>query len=180
MIETLKRNLPYLYVDEADGYSILTIIGTCVAEELSLQYQDVKFCFKSQCVVAENNKSGRNLSVDAAIILKKFQEEIWSPFILIEYKSGIATFLNHVKSADLLELLVQVYYTMLYYRQDSLIGCLTDLSSWHVFLLKRQNEKISVVKYLRLAVEFSAKFGKNEMEKIISLFVQLSPDMSLL
>ena len=69
---------------------------------------------------------------------------------------------------------------MLYYKQNSLIGCLTDLSSWHVFLLKRQNEKISVVKYLRLTVELSEKFGKNEMEKIISLFVQLSPDMSLL
>ena len=116
MIRVFKENLRFLYYDEADGYTILCVIGSCITEELKLQYQDAEFCYKNQYTVADNNnKSGRNPSVDAVIILTKFPGGEWSPFIIIEYKKRINPRLHHVKPEDILELFVQVYYAMQFF-----------------------------------------------------------------
>ena len=176
MITAFKDESPFIYYKESDGYPVVCTLIICIASELKLQYPDCDFCYTTQCVVPENKKPGQNPSTDAAVLLKKTLTDL-VPFIVVEYKSRSNAILQQVDPCHLMELIVQVYYVMLYYNIKSVIGCLTDLSSWHAFkFTMNEGGKIRTKAYINLKEEFAGGFGTAEIKNIISMFVQLSVD----
>ena len=45
--------------------------------------------------------------------------------------------LSMVEITHLVELLLQCYYVVKFEQQSSILGCLTDLNSWHYIKLRR-------------------------------------------
>lgn len=52
---------------------------------------------------------------------------------------------NHVEKADLIELMIQSYYSLDRHKCKYIVGCLTDTETWHYFLITAgDNSEINV------------------------------------
>ena len=142
-VKTLKKSYLYTYnlvEHEADGYSLLSILGFCLATEFENQYPDMNFYYHSQILVT---KPGMNPSADGGIIINGLK----IPIMIFVYKCHTSHSLGSVFMADIVELLLQSYYCIKYYNLSSIVSCLTNLDQWHIFLFMYEEGQLKVKYY---------------------------------
>lgn len=59
------------------------------------------------------------------------------PVVVYEYKPAVHQDPERVNDCDLMEALLQASYCLRFYNVSQMIHCLTDLSTWHYFKVKR-------------------------------------------
>ena len=115
-----------------------------------------------QRIVAKNSNPGQNPATDLALVLKVLDVRFISK-ILYEYKPAVHGTLKTESPLYLLELFLQCYYVMKFEGTRRILGCLTDLETWHYFGLELNNSKLDVKFYYRLVMTLPAQ--ADEMSK---------------
>jgi len=157
--------------EEPPGYlplgNLVVFFGKKLSEALDRTYK----CHP-QRVVASNANPGQNPSTDVAIVIR-LRDSVSSDFVskvLYEYKTSVNHLLGLVETKDLMELFLQCYYTLKSENQSSILGCLTDLISWHYICLTRNMSKLKVTFYRRLQMDMPP--GKTQIASHLSFLVQ--------
>ena len=93
-------------------------------------------------MTADNKKRGQNPTSDTAIIalLESSATPLDPrkiPVVVYEYKPAVHQDPKRVNDCDLMEALLQASYCLRFYNIPQMIHCLTDLSTWHYFKVKR-------------------------------------------
>ena len=114
-----------------------------------------------------NPDPGQNPSTDVAIVIR-LRDGVSSDFGL--YKTSVNPLLGIVETKDLMELFLQCYYTLKSENQSSILGCLTDLTSWHYIHLTRDMSKLKVTFYCRLQMDMPP--SKTQIASHLSFLVQ--------
>ena len=150
-IFTITHNLSE---EEPPGYLPLGYMIVCFCKLLSRKLNAVYRCHP-QRVVARNGNPGKNPSTDVAIILQTLSEgRQYISKVLYEYKPRVHHRLDMVESKHLVELLLQCYYELKYEKQSDIMGCLTDLVTWHYIRLNRNEDgKLHGKCYCNLSME---------------------------
>ena len=139
--------------EEAPGYLPLGNIIVYFCKHLSEKLNAVYKCHP-QRVVAKNSNPEQNPSTDVAIILRTLREQQYISRVLYEYKPGVHHLLDMVDIKHLIELLLQCYYVLKYEKQSDIMGCLTDLVTWHYIGLNRNKDgKLKVTFYCKLSMK---------------------------
>jgi hypothetical protein len=103
VLNYLRRAYIFMYEHEADGYPSVSILCTCIVQELTARYPEEFFTCTNQFAVAKNNKPGQNLATDAVKIHKKgIDSPECIPIIIVEYKPRLNPLLTLVEPACLL------------------------------------------------------------------------------
>ena len=148
--------------EEAPGYLPLGNIIAYFCKRLSEKLNAVYKCHP-QRVVAKNSNPEQNPSTDIAIILRTLSgAQPYISRVLYEYKHGVHHLLDMVDIKHLIELLLQCYYVLKYEKQSDIMGCLTDLVTWHYIGLNRNKDgKLKVTFYCKLSMKMPP--NKTEM-----------------
>jgi hypothetical protein len=178
VLNFLRQSFIYMFQHESDGYPSVAILCTCIKRELTARFPQKFFTCTSQFAVAKINKPGQGnpaTDVHVAVLHKNsIDSQEWIPIIIIEYKPRLNPILTLVESAYLLELFVQVYYAMKYYKIESVIGSITDISSWHTFkFTMTDGGKMKINSYMVLKMDLTHKYDNAQVKQIISMFIQL-------
>ena len=126
---------------EASSYIILGILCVYFSKVLSKEKGQC-FKFSNQVVCARNTQPGQNPSSDSALMVVKVLDVIRTdyprlvvnemvPQIIYECKTSVNQNTHSVDSKALVEVLVQAYYCVNFYKLEGLLICLTDLYTWH-------------------------------------------------
>ncbi len=165
---TITHNIT---VDEDSGYLLLSDLVTKFADILKKEF-NVNFKYHPQRQVCKNSNPGRNPSTDCSIIHMLVSRQLISE-VLYEYKPAINSNILLVESSQLIELLLQAYYELRYSKKaKSLIGCLTDLFTWHYFklTLTDTDNKLQISWYYKLTLRMPCtipeqNITENELEQ---------------
>lgn len=166
-----------LQEDEASGYlplgNIVVYFGALLSDRLNSTY----LCHPQRSV-ANTGARGQNPSTDVAIIMREKVKYNYISRVLYEYKPGsVGTELEQLQSLDLMELFLQCFYVIKYEALSEIIGCLTDLHSWHYFSLKKieKGNKMIVEGYSKITMSMPPK-GEEMTEHFLLLLQYLSPE----
>ena len=120
-------------LSEACGIPLLgyCMMGLCSILNKALQRE---FRVEMEYTVAVTLAAGKNPSSDASLVAITTPPK---PILLCEYKPTVDPRPASVFPRDLLEMLMQGYYCMAYCGITECLHCLTDLSVWHTFKLRR-------------------------------------------
>ena len=122
-----------LSVEEHPGYFLLGVLVLFFGKMLSRQS---KLVYHPQRTVAKNSNPGQKPSTDVAIVLKCLLGGGFISKVLYEDKPAIAPLLALTEAKVLMDLFLQCYYVLKSEKQTELLGCLTDLHTWHYFHFK--------------------------------------------
>lgn len=148
-------------VEEDPGYLLLGDLITTFAQVLKMEFKS-NFRYHAQRKVCMNQNKGRNPSTDGAIILRLVQA---APIkflskVLYEYKPVINQNILAVNPAFLIELFLQTFYVMKYENTSEVIGCLTDLRTWHYFkLISIHSQYITISWYHKVELNYETKIN---------------------
>ena len=157
--------------EEPPGYLPLGILVVFFGKKLS-EALDRTYKCHPQRVVARNANPGQNPSTDVAIIIR-LRDGVSSDYVskvLYEYKTSVHAVLGMVETKDLMELFLQCFYTLKSENQSSILGCLTDLISWHYICLTRDPSKLKVTFYCKQKMGIPP--GKTQIANHLSFLVQ--------
>lgn len=138
-------------VEEDSGYLPLGDIVTFFTVALESEFKDT-YKYHAQRQVAKNSNPGRNPSTDCAIIhvVIRCEQSTYISEVLYEYKPNIHPSITQTEPSFLIELCLQAHYIMRYERRSEIIGCLTDLYTWHYFKFElHSSQKLEVKWYSR-------------------------------
>ena len=120
---------------------MLGIYAVNFSEILSEELSKVMM-YWNQMMTANNKERGQNPTSDTAIIML-LESSATSldpkkiPVVVYEYKPAVHRDPERVNDCDLMEALLQASYCLRFYNVSQMIHCLTDLSTWHYFKVKR-------------------------------------------
>ena len=117
---------------EACGIPLLGMFAVELAQQLT-EILSVEFKADMEFpVIADKIKQGKKPSCDTAVCAVTTCDK---PVILYEYKPTVDLRYEHVKTDDLMKVLLQGFYCLRQYRVHTVIQCLTDLNQWYYFRL---------------------------------------------
>lgn len=136
--------------EESAGYVplgfLIIFYGRMLSEILTSNYQ----CHM-QRAVAITSRPGQNPSTDAALILLKKDQHNnrFYSRVVYEYKPAIHPNFPSVPLKVTMELLLQCYYVLQSEGLSDILGCITDLNTWHYIALGKNatNKKYIDVKF---------------------------------
>lgn len=115
---------------EATGIPLVGMFAANVARLLNqILKQDFKIDMEFP-VVKDRKMPGHPPACDAAICAVVVQTQ---PLVLYEYKSVVDPRSASIEIHDLMEVLLQGYYCLRYYKRSTILQCLTDLDQWWYF-----------------------------------------------
>lgn len=94
------------------------------------------FKYHAQRTVAKNRNPGANPATDVGLVLRLLENNTYVTKILYEYKPALNALLSSVDIFSLMELFLQCHYCLRWENRTEVVGCLTDLISWHYFEFK--------------------------------------------
>ena len=137
-----------VHVEEAAGYTMLGNYAVHFSEILSEELSEVMM-YWNQMMTANNKKRGQNPTSDTAIIMLLKSSATFDPkkipVVVYKYKPVVHSDPEVVNHYDLMEVLLQASYCLRFYDVPQIIHCLTDLSRWHYFKVKRStSDKLNI------------------------------------
>lgn len=133
---------------EASGIPLFGIFIMGIVRGLRQQIHDFILWCDMEFVVYENKKRGTNPSTDTAVVAittSSAMKTIEHPVILYEYKPVVGRDYLSVDPKDLMEVMIQAFYTMSVRNINHLLHCLTDMTVWHYFKMERSQKHIQVI-----------------------------------
>ena len=150
VVEQLARSyagIHNLTVEEPAGYQFLGELVVFFSEMLCKQSK-LEYKYHPKRAVAKNSNPGQIPSTDVAIVLKSLLGGGFISKVLYEYKTAIHPLLAFTEAKVLMELFLQCYYVLKFEKQTEILGCLTDLHTWHYFQFKLTS-KLEISWYLK-------------------------------
>ena len=141
LAEQAKRTKD-VHTTECASYTMLGILCVHFASTLAAAFQK-EFKYVNQFRVTKTSKSGPPPQTDSAVALVLAKGGC-TPRILYECKTTIPHYPTQIPDGDLIEVLLQGYYCLKYYKLNRLMVCLTDLTVWHYMLIENSGEKIKI------------------------------------
>lgn len=153
-------------IQEDCGYHVLGDLLISFAYALKEEFGQ-EYRYHPQRDVCKNANPGRNPSTDCAIVhrLCELQTTTYVSKVIYEYKPAIHSSLLLVDPSQLIELLLQAHYTMRYEDTSTIIGCLTDLMTWHYFkLTMNKSHKLTILWYHKLFMDIPPSTTKEQLQ----------------
>ena len=144
MVNHHKTMTMHVTEEEAAGYAMLAIYAVHFATVLSGELKK-DFKYYSQFQVADNLRAGQNPTTDTAIIMLATSQQC-IPTVMYEYKPTVHTDPSRVDVLALMEVFLQAYYCIRYYKIQVVLHCLTDLKTWHYFkiALNKKTSRLNI------------------------------------
>ena len=144
-----------LTIKEASGGPGLGIFLMVMVAALNEKVDGWSFRADMEYEVLVNSYQGQNPASDAAVaaIATTRGDKKHTPIILFEYKPSVHSSFTNVD--HLMEVLIQSFYCMTYHKVDSILHCLTDLTVWHYFKFKKNDQHLEIEWFRTIIDEWS-------------------------
>ena len=146
-------------VEEAPGYLPLGNLLVFIGKMLTSKFGGIYKCHP-QRNVAKNSNPGQTPSTDVAMILRERTgaSSDYISKILYEYKPALPPTIQLIEMKHLLELFIQCYYVMKFEKTTKIIGCITNLVTWHFFKVQLSTvSRLEIMQYTKLMTELPPK-----------------------
>lgn len=167
VVERLALHHQYthnLTVEESPGYLYLGALLCFFAKSLSGQL-GMTYKHHAQHTEAKNNHPGQNPS-----ILRALSGTCYVAKVVYMYKLAINPLVSMVDTKHLIELFLQCHYMIKYEGISRVLGCLTDMVTWHYFeLTLNDSRKVDILWCFTFKMTLPAQ--KKEIENQLSFLV---------